>query len=336
MHYEHKGMKLATRGFGALLFANLLVGCAAVPRGPAASLADAGIATTNAFSTEVRQTASQIKFVDVTDSFVATYDLCRVNPSLCGTMLQQDETYQKRLDLAKLVELRASAIDALGDAYRSLKKESDYDARADLESATNSAVKGVNTFAAAALAAGGAAPAAALITEPLAKIASLGAGLFADAKQRDRIIRGSQKISEATKRLRDALEVELFVFDSIAEYLERNRTSSKIALINSGIASNNEIIQPMITSLGLKTVIGVDAVIAKSPATQMAVQATIAAQSRAEIQRIRNKYRASINALDALVEAHGELENEQGVSLADVERFLGELDVALITQEKEL
>lgn len=319
----------------SLLVASTLVSCAAVPRGPAGSLADAGIAATNAFSTDVRQTASQIKNIDVTEAFVATYGLCSANPALCGQLIQQDATYQQRLDLAKTIELRATAIDGLGKAYRSLKKESDYDARADLVGATNTAIEGVNNFAAAALAIGGGAPAAALIAEPLSKIVGLGAGLFADAKQRSRIIEGSRAISAATKRLRDALAVEAYVFENLAGYIEKNRAAAKIALLSAGLASNNEILLPLTTGVGLKPVAGIDAIVGKSPATQTAVQAVITAQSRNEVQMIRNKYKASINALDALIDAHGELEADRGVSLADVERFLGELDVALDAEDKE-
>ncbi len=314
---------------GMVAATGILSACASVPRGPAADLADAGIAATSAFSTDVRQTASQIRYIDVSTAFAATYKQCSVNPAVCGPLVQSGETYQKRLELAKTIELRAKAIDALGKAYKALKVEAGYDARADLVGATNSAIEGVNNFATAAFGLNG------LVAAPLQKIAGLGAGLLADRSQRRRIVAGSQAIAQATGRLKDALEQEATTFDSLAVYIEKNRTDAKLALLSAGLASNNEVLLPLTASLGLKPVTGVDAVVAKSLATQTAVQAMLEAQSHSEVQAIRNKYRASIGALGALVEAHGELEADRGVSLADVERFLGELDVALGAKKED-
>ena len=159
--------------------------------------------------------------------------------------------------------------------------------------------------------------------------------MIAARSQRRRIVAGSQAIAVATGRLKDALEQEATTFDSLAVYIEKNRTDAKLALLSAGLASNNEVLLPLTTSLGLKPVTGVDAVVAKSLATQTAVQAMLEAQSHSEVQAIRNKYRASIGALGALVEAHGELEADRGVSLTDVERFLGELDVALGAEKED-
>lgn len=308
-------------------------GCASVPRGPALSLANAGVATTSTFSTDVRRTAMQIQYVDVTEAFVATYDYC-ANPALtCTPQMQSGAMVKLRQDLASVILLRAEAIEALGKAYAALKTEAEYDARGDLVGATNSAIDGVNNFAAAAVAIGGGAPAAALIGEPLKQITGFGVGLLADHNQRRRLLAGSEAIAAATQRLRDALAVEAFVYDSLADYLEQTRTAAKIRVLNAGLVSNTDALQPMATNLGLKPIAGIDAVIAKSPPTRTAVEAMLRAQSRADVQQTRNTYQASIAALTALLRAHGELKSNQDVSLADVDRFLGELNAALDTGE---
>lgn len=324
------------RTIGATIMASLfLSACASVPHGPALSLANAGVATTSTFSTNVRITASQVQYVDVTEAFVATYDYCANSALPCSPQLQSGAMVKLRQDLANVILLRAKAIDALGKAYGALKTEAEYDARGDLVSATNSAIEGVNNFAAAALAIGGAAPAAALIGEPLKQIAGFGVGLLADRNQRRRLLAGSEAIAAATKRLRDALAVEAFVYDSLADYIEKSRTAAKIRMLDAGLVSNTDALMPMAANLGLKPVAGVDAVIAKSPQTKIAVTAMLQAQSRADVQLDKDKYQASIAALDALLRAHDELKKNQSVSLADVDRFLGELNASLDTGKKE-
>lgn len=306
----------------------LLSGCASVPRGPALSLANAGISATSAFGTEVRTTTALVQYAEVTDAFVATYDYC-ANAQICEPKLQSSEAQKARQELAKVIILRAKALDALGKAYQALKTEAEYDARSDLVGATNSAISGVNTFAGAALTLGGAAPAAALIGEPLKQIAGFGAGLLADRNQRKRLLAGSEAIAAATKRLRDGLAVEAFVYDSFADYIEKSRMAARLRLLDAGLVSSTDALTPLTTNLGLKPTGGVDAIMAKSPQAKTALIATIQAQSRTDVLKTKQKYQASINALDALLKAHDELKQDQSVSLGDVDRFLGELNAAI-------
>jgi len=312
----------------------VLSGCASVPRGPALSLANAGISTTGAFGSEIRSTAQKVQYVDVTEAFVATYARCS-NPNLsCTSQLPPGLNLKLRQDLSRAILLRAKALDALGKAYAALKREAEYDARGDLVGATNDAIGGVNNFATAIAAIGGAAPAAALIGEPLKQITGFGVGLLADHNQRKRLVAGSHAIAQATKRLRDALEVEAFVFDSLADYLVKTRSAARQSLLDAGLVSSGDALQPFTANLELKPVGTVDAVVGKSPAAKQAIFAMLEAQSRADVIAVRNRYHASLAALDALLEAHDALESGQSVSLADVDRFLGELDAALDSKKE--
>jgi len=313
----------------------LLSSCTSVPRGPALTLANAGIATSTTFGTGVRSTATQVQYVDVTEAFVATYDYCANPARACTPQLQSGAMVKLRQDLVNVILLRAKAIDALGGAYSALKTEAEYDARGDLVGAINSAIDGANNFSAAALAIGGAAPAAALIGAPLKQISTLGAGLLADRNQRRRLLAASSTIAAATRRLRDALAVEAFVYDSLADYIEKSRTAAKIRMLDAGLVSNADALAPMAGNIGLKPVSGVDAVIAKSRRTKTAIAAMLQAQSRTDVQLAKNRYRASMAALDGLLRAHEELEKNQSVSVRDVDRFLGELNAALDDAKKE-
>lgn len=322
---------IMSRGWrlGTLSAALILAGCAAAPRGPALTLAEAGISTTGAFGTDVRKTAAQIQYVDVTEAFVSAYLYCS-SPSIpCAPPAPAPEILAARRDLAEAVTLRADAIEALGKAYAALKTEADYDAASDLKGATNDAIKGVNNFAAKIAAIGGAAPGAALISEPLGQFAGFAVGLFADQSQKKRLIAASRAIGGATRRLRDALAVEAYVFDTFPLFIEKNRTGARLALLDAGVISNSDVLAPMTSHLGVKQVAGAEAAIGKSPAAAAAVRAVVEAQSRSEVLAMKARYRASLAALDALLEAHADLEAGRDVSLGDIDRFLGELDAAL-------
>ena len=222
----------------------------------------------------------------------------------------------------------------MGKAYQALKTEASYDAKADLVGATNQAIEGVNNFATAIAAVGGGAPAAALIGAPLQKIAGFGAGVLADRAQRNRLVNGSKAIAAATQRFRDALACEAAIFDNLAEYIEKNRTAAKLTLLDSGLGSYEDIVSSLSTDLAMKPAGAIDPVIAQSPAAKAAVRAVVEAQSRGEVEKVRAKYKAALNALDALIKAHHDLEASQPLSLTDVDRFLGELNTALAPPTK--
>jgi hypothetical protein len=313
----------------------ILSGCASVPRSPAGTLADAGVAATNAFSTDIRDSAAQIQYVDVMEAFTTTYAICS-NPKLtCEEQQKPPANYKARQELAEVIKLRAKAIDALGKAYKSLKTEADYDARGDLINATNSAIGGVNNFAGAVAALSGAGPAAALIGEPLKQISAFTAGLIADRNQRKRLIGGSMAIAAVAERLSKALAAEAEVFEFDADYIIKNRTQAKMALLDAGLVSNSDIVLPLATNLGMKPMPNVDAIISGSKASKTAIRAVIAAQSRSEVAVMQRKYKAAIAALDALVAQHREMEADRNITLVDVDRFLGELDAALGTPAKD-
>lgn len=317
------------------LFGSIVSGCATAPRGPAGKLADAGISATSIFGSDVRDTAYRLETIDITDSFSATWERCNAQPAICAEVVKSDENYAARQQLIKVIKLRAVALDALSEAYTALKQEADYDAKADLEGATNEAIKGVNNFASAVAAIAGAAPGASILTETLGPVVSLGAGLLADSKQKKRLIAGSIAIKEATLRLKQALEVEKFIFDSLGAYAVLNRTNARLALLDAGLVSNTDILVPLAADLNMKLLPNTEATVTKSKAAQTAVRAMVQAISRTEVTQVQNKYGASIDALDALIKAHGDFEKERNMSLADVQRLLAELDAALETETKE-
>ncbi|MEE4455214.1 hypothetical protein [Novosphingobium resinovorum] len=316
-----------------MFFSIFLAGCATAPREPAGKLADAGIAATNAFATDVRDTAAGLRAVDSFDSFTATYAVCRNTALTCEPQLKSKANAEAREALARTIELRAVAIEKLGGAYKAFKAEADYDAKGELMSATNGAIEGVNNFASSVATFAGV-PQAALLSKPLATIVSFGTGQFAGNAQRKRLLRGSREISITTQRFRGALAAEAYVFDDLADNIEKSRRDAKLTLIDAKLVSQQEALSILADHLGVKPVSNAEAIIDASPAATMALRSVVAAQSRAEVRKVRAKYQAALDALDALIAAHRDLEATGTVSLADVSRFLAELDLAL-SQVKE-
>jgi hypothetical protein len=307
----------------------LLSACASAPRDPAAKLADAGMKATGALGTDIREMSARLQYADVTDAFTGTLSNCEPSARECAPFLPPAENYESRQKLAKVIALRARALDALGKAYSALNEEAAYDGRADLAGATDAAVSGVNIFASAVAALPGAGAAASLITEPIAAGLSFGAGLIGESKQRRRILAASRVIGAATERMRDALKVESEVFAEILEGIQDQRAEARTILFNADLISAADLLQPMAEQLDVKFVSNADALIARSPRAKAAVIATMQAMSRAEVAALQSRYRSSVAALDGLLEAHADLERKRPISLADVERSLAELDMAL-------
>jgi hypothetical protein len=308
----------------ALASAALLGGCAAAPRAPATSLAEAGIKATSTFSAEVRETQAQLGNVELGDAFTATLRQCS-NPKLtCKEIVEPSELSEERRKLAAAVGLRAKALDALGAAYTALQTEAAYDQGADLTGAAGDAVTAANAFAAeAAKLNGGATPSA--VPAPIASLADFGFGLLGEQLQRKRILKASREIAKATLLVRNGMVAEAASFDRLSDYLVGERTAARVTLLKAGYLSTDEVMREIADQLNL-TLAAPDPT---SPAYHMAVQASMRVLAQQEVVDTRDRYRAGIAALGALLQSHAQLEKGKAISLASVESALTRLDASL-------
>lgn len=314
-----------------IVFSSLLTACATAPRGPASKLADAGMKTTDAFSTDVRDLNVKLSKVDILKAYTSTWHACQ-NPTAlkpCETQIESDEVKQRRLALMEAIELRAKALDGLHAAYEALNAEASYDAKADLSGAVSDAVTSVNAYSSKISGMRGAAPDGDLISKPLSSALKFGAGLWAEQKQKKRLLAASQEIQAVTQRLHDTLKVEAFVFKSFSETITIQRQKAQAALLQGGLISGSELIRPMATNVGGTLVKDADALIAKSPAARTAIEAAMIENSKTEARLLATRYDASIGALNALIKSHKNFEVEQPVDISDVIRFLTELNAAI-------
>ena len=306
-----------------------VAGCAAAPRAPATSLADAGIKATTAFSADVGDIADQIDYASVAESFLRTWQACTTLG--CQAPQEPAELTAERLKLAGLVQLRAQAIDALGDAYGALKAEAAYDGAADLQDSVEGAVKSVTAFADAAASAAGAAPLPAL-TDQVQGLIGFGAGLVGEKRQRGRLLAANRIIGEAARRLRDGLQHESRVFDLMIDSIVLRQTAVRRAFLKEGLIPLTDVLEELAKPLDLPMVSDTASVIAGSPRLQNALMGTVEGLSALEVRRMQERYRLSIAALSALVRSHEAFAAKRPVGVADVERFLAQLDAALEPQ----
>ena len=305
----------------------LLGACAAAPRAPATTLADAGIKATTSFSAEVGEVAEQLDYISVTEAFSRTWDLC-INPALCQVSTEKESTSKARQDLATVVALRARAIDALGAAYTALKTEAAYDGGADLQDATEKALTSATAFADAAAKAAGA-PALPSVSQPIQGLIGFGAKLVGEKRQRERLLAANKAIGAAAARLRDGLQHEAGIFASLAEYVVGKRTAVREAFFESGLTPPSSVLAEFAKPLDVEMVSNTEAIIDQSPRLRTAVRATLKGMSQLEARRMAERYRLSIAALNALVRSHEAFAAKQPTGIADVERLLDQLDASL-------
>ena len=305
-----------------------LGGCAAAPRAPAATLATAGIAATGSFGAEVQDVAAQLRAADVNDAFTRTLELCTNAPVACAPSTVPLEISQRRDALADVVELRARAIGQLGQAYVALQTEAADDAGADLQGAGQAAVDSANSFAAAAAQLRGR-TAQAAVPGQVASLVDFGFGALGEHLQRRRILAVNREIAKAVLQLRNGLQQEQAVFDSLSEYLIGKRAAARLALYQTGLSSTSAVMSQIATGLGMTLVPNSDSIVAGSVPIKTALLASIQALSRQDVLAAQGRYRISIAALDSLLRQHAELEARQSVSIADVQRLIDRLNASL-------
>jgi hypothetical protein len=308
----------------ALGAAALLGACAAAPRAPATSLAQAGVKATSSFSAEVRETQAQLGSVEVGDAFTSTLRQCS-NPKLtCREIVEPSELSEERRKLAAVVGARARALDSLGAAYAALQTEAAYDQSADLSGAAADAVTAADAFAAeAARLDHGATPAA--VPGTVASLADFGFGMLGEQLQRKRLLKASREIARATLMIRNGMVAEAASFDRLTDYLIGERTSARITLMKAGYLSSDDMFKEIAQQLNLNLTV-------PDPSAQsyrMAVQASMRVLAQQEVLETQDRYRAGIAALGALLQSHAQLEKGRPISIAGVEAVLARLDASL-------
>lgn len=321
---------MAVRLLIALAAAALLGGCAAAPRAPATTLAEAGLKVTGSFSAEVENVATQLREADANDSFSRTWQLCQSSvPGVCAPSVTPIGISTRRNGLADVVDLRANAIDQLGRAYAALKTEAEYDQSTDMQGAAKAAIDSANSFGQASAALNGGKPFIPAVPGEVGALLDFGFGVLGDRLQRKRILKANREIAQAVAQLRNGMQNELEVFLSLTEYLVGKRTAARLVFYDAKLTSPMTIMTPLAKQLNVTLVPGAESIIAGSEPLRTALRATMEANSRVEVIEAQGRYRAGIAGLDALLRQHRELEMKQSVTVGDVERIIDQLNASL-------
>jgi len=322
---------MAARLLIALAAAGALVGgCAAAPRAPATTLAEAGLKATGSFSAEVRNVATQLREADANDSFTRTWEVCQSSvPGVCAPSVTPIGISARRNGLADVVDLRANAIDQLGKAYAALKEEAAYDQSTDMQGAAKSALDAANSFGQAAATLNGGKPFLPAVPGEVGALLDFGFGVVGDRLQRKRLLRASRQIAQAVLQVRNGMQNELEVFLTLTDYLVGKRTAARLVFYDSNLTSPMEIMTPLAEQLNVTLVPGAESIIANSVPLRTALRATMEANSRVEVLEAQGRYRAGIAGLDALLRQHRELEAKGSVTVGDVERIIDQLNASL-------
>jgi hypothetical protein len=163
----------------------------------------------------------------------------------------------------------------------------------------------------------------------VASLVDFGFGALGEHLQRKRILAANREIAKAVLQLRNGMENEKAVFDTLSDYLVGKRTAARLVLYQSGLSSSSAIMTQIATDLDMTLVSNSDSIVDSSVPIKTALLASVEALARQDVLAAQGRYRTSIAALDALLRQHAELERNAAVSIADVERLVDKLNAAL-------
>lgn len=307
-----------------------LAACASVPREQAAQLAKSGAEASDLAARDIQDLSARVGRQVELRAFADTWETC-TDPggAPCTQTIPSAENQKESLDLIRVINLRANALTALGDAYRSLGQEASYDAEGALEPVVDRLATSVNSYAAVFRA--GPEP---LLSAPITGVITQTAGLIARDRQRARLIAGSGKIREAVVLLREALAHEVRTYGPLSNIFAQQENATVEALFEAHLIARAPVLQPMADDLGVTLVPGAEEVLASNDDARTAVLALLSARASGQGYRQAARYAAILTALDTLAEAHRSFEAQGAADMADLNRAIADI-TALIPAPKE-
>lgn len=298
-------------------------GCASAPRGQAALVADKGLGATTTLSADLRNLGDRLSRGDSQSAFERTWVVCRDAPAACEPKTVAPETRAARAKLFAAIAARAKAVDALHGAYLALQSEAAYDGRTDLESAVGLAWKQVDAYAALV-----GAPATSVAA--VGRVATLGAGIFGEQRQRQRLLAAHVKLAAAVKALRVALAQEQSTFESIATAVVDDEVLAQDALLESRLVSAVEFARPIAEGVGVPLSKGAETILAQpGPALTSTRAAAIEGAERRKAE-IRSRYAIGLAALGELEALHEAAANDQPLVTDRLQKLLAELEAVSV------
>lgn len=307
-----------------------LTACVSVPKDAARALAKSGADTSDLAAREVRDLSGRLDRVEEFNVFTSTWETCAAAPGQpCEPEQQSPDNAQATEELILIINRRGAALSALGDAYRALSVEADYDAEGQLEGAVGTLTASVNAYADLVQPGSGT-----LIGGPLGTAITHGAGFWAREQQRQRLIAGSIRIRQALDKMRSALAGEIRLYSDLSKTFAGQEGATLEALYEAGLILRAPLLAPLAADMGVTLAPGAEQVLASNLNARTATQAYVRARANDSIRLQAQRYDAILRAFGKLAQAHADFEQARSPDMADLERAVVEI-TALIPDTKE-
>lgn len=308
-----------------------MAACASVPREQARQLAQSGAAASDLAAKEVRDLSGRLDRQEEMMVFTATWETCAAQAANtpCDPVEQSGANAAEVDKLIRAINLRASALTALADAYRALEQEAAYDAEGATEAVVGRLTTSVNAYANLIQPGSGT-----LITAPVGAAVAQGAGLLARDRQRGRLRDGSARIRAAVGLLRQSLGGEVRLFNALSGAFAQQEGAAIEALYDAGLIARAPLLAPMATDLGVALTPGAEQILASDTRARGAALAFVRGQANDRVRLQAARYDAILRALAKLEAAHTDFETLGGADIADLNRAITDI-TALIPVTKE-
>ncbi len=301
----------------------ILSGCASADRDGARALATAGVSATSAISAEVNARADRISDRIATQNFNFAYGsmrnctaittaggaepICDILATAEGRRTAQVPMLMARL--ARVVRLRAQAIDQLTAAYRALGAEADFDARGEFETAIAGATQSATALGTAV----GLGP----VPQAVGAVLRIGGGQLAASAQQRRLVTGSAQLQAVAAHVRAALAAEQALHQQVDDVAGAVEADARRALAEAGLAQSLPPLKEVVAASGFPSP-GDSALQAALSRNQRLAAAALVAGLAERPADTDAALSASIAVLDALIAEHRDFEAKRGLSLADL------------------
>lgn len=296
------------------LAATAIGGCANIDIDQAKKLSSAGVTSSTALQAESKAVATRATAWHEGQVFYFKIFNNQIQPP-------RDELFDR---IAKLLRARANSLGEMVAAYKSFQALTDYDASQDTEKAsaaffvaTNDFVDKINETRSTNIS---------KLDPGLTEGLNIAFGVIARENQKAKIKKTSVALRSGVAKLSEALKTEQPYQITVRQEIARQRQSISMQALDKNFVSYDKVTRDLLSQFDLELVKDLDPAVRRTPGAQAAIKQIISDRSQAELVGIDKAYTALIGTLDKLVEQHTALEAGKPVDLAEIMKFVGEIE----------
>ncbi len=219
------------------------------------------------------------------------------------------------------LQLRKNMFDELASVYASFEALSAYPAGENMQAALGSLTGSIDNYLKFYKKQN---DNDAAIPDSAAKLIKMVGGAVAGIEQKSSVRKASAMISARLKAIKKLLkkQSELVALEGIREEIEDGKMDVLINLWQTGVCSATPILEKFASAYGLALDTQKAVYTAADERIKKPIEEVLKYRHRQQKELINSSYGESLNALDALIEAHHKLEAGEDVSLVTVKAFM--------------